>query len=116
MTVFRGLLVLFLAVFGAYTAAVVANHGIGFLQVFFGDLAAMGWPGQINLDFLIYVLLAALWIAWRHDFTPGGIALGLLALFGAVVLLPYLLWATAKAGGDLRALLLGRRRAAASSG
>lgn len=116
MTVFRGLLVLFLAVFGAYTAAVVANHGIGFLQVFFGDLAAMGWPGQINLDFLIYVLLAALWIAWRHDFTPGGIALGLLALFGAVVLLPYLLWATAKAGGDFRALLLGRRRAAASSG
>ena len=116
MTVFRLLLVLLLTVFGAYTVAVVANHGIGFLQVFFGDLTAMGWPGQINLDFLIYVLLAALWIAWRHDFTPGGIALGLLALFGAVILLPYLLWATANAGGDVRVLLLGRRRAAGTSG
>ena len=61
------------------------------------------------------VLLAALWVAWRHDFTPGGIALGLLALFGAVMLLPYLLWATANAAGDVRVLTLGRRRAAGAS-
>ena len=116
MTTFRLLLALLLVVFAAYTAAVVANHGIGFLQVFFGDLAAMAWPGQINLDFLIYVLLAALWIAWRHEFTGGGIALGVLALFGAVVLLPYLLWATANARGDVRVLLLGRQRASGASG
>ena len=113
---FRVLLALLLAVFAAYTAAVVANHGPGFPQVFFGDLAAMAWPGQINLDFLIYLLLSGLWIAWRHEFTAGGIALGLLALFGAVMLLPYLLWATANAGGDGRVLLLGRRRASGASG
>ena len=116
MTALRLLLVSLLAVFGAYTLGVVANHGIGFLQVFVGDMAAMGWPGQINLDFLIYVVLAALWIARRHEFTAGGIALGLLALFGAVMLLPYLLWATANARGDVRVLLLGRGRASGMSG
>ncbi len=115
MTTLRLLLVLLLAAFGAYTLAVVANHGIGFPQVFFGDLAAMGWPGQINLDFLIYVMLAALWIAWRHDFTAAGIVLGLFALFGAVVLLPYLLWATANARGDVRVLVLGRKRASGAA-
>ena len=116
MKTLRLLLAMLLAVLGAYTVTVVANHGPGFPQVFFGDLAAMGWPGQINLDFLIYLLLSALWVAWRHEFTPGGIALGLLALFGAVMLLPYLLWATAKARGDVRALLLGAGRASGPSG
>ena len=116
MTTLRFLLVLLLVVFGAYTVVVVASHGVGFLQVFFGDLAAMGWPGQINLDFLIYVALSGLWIAWRHDFTAAGIALGLLALFGAVMLLPYLLWATANARGDIAVLLLGRRRASGTPG
>ncbi len=52
----------------AYTTAVIANHGMGFLLVFFGDIAAMEWPGQFNMDFTLMLSLAAIWIAWRIDF------------------------------------------------
>ena len=48
----------------------------------------------------------------RHRFTPGAIALGIVAFFGGMMFLaPYLLWASAEAGGDPELMLLGRRRA-----
>ena len=59
-----------------------ANHGMGLLDVFFGDIAAMGWPGQFNLDFMGMLTLSAPWVAWRHRFSSAGLALGVLALFG----------------------------------
>lgn len=45
MDLFRALLVLMLVVLSAYTAIVIANHGINLLAVFFSDIAAMAWPG-----------------------------------------------------------------------
>jgi hypothetical protein len=60
------------------------------------------------------LLLCGLWISWRHRFTAAGLGLGLLAVLGgALFLSAYLLHASLRVGGDVRALLLGeadRRR------
>ena len=72
----------------------------------------MTWSGQFNLDFMDFLGLSGIWVAWRHQFTSGAIALGVIALFGGMMFLaPYLLWASAQAGGDARVLLLGKARA-----
>lgn len=112
MTAFRLLLVVIFVAISLYTAFVVAEHGLGLLQVFFGDIAAMGWPGQFNLDFLCFLVLSALWLAWRHHFKPPGLVLGVLGFFGgALFLSAYLLVASYRAGGDVRVLMLGPSRA-----
>lgn len=113
MTAFRVLLVAIFVVIAGYTAVVIANHGMGLLPVFFGDMAKMAWPGQFNLDFMCMLALSGLWVAWRHRFSGAGIALGLLAFFGgALFLSAYLLVASARAGGDVKELLLGTGRTA----
>ena len=116
MAALRVLLVILYIVLAGYTTAVAFEHGMNFMPVLFGQLAAVGWPGQITLDFLIYLTLSALWIAWRHRFSPGGIAMAVLAFFGAaLVTLVYVFWATLDARGDVKVLLLGRGRASGSS-
>lgn len=111
MNLFRAYLVLVVLGLGAYTLVVGSHHGWHLLPVFFGDIAAMTWPGQFNLDFLGFLSLSGLWVAWRHHFTPAGLALGLVAVFGGMMFLaPYLLWASARSGGDAGVLLLGPRR------
>lgn len=113
MTGFRVLLVVIWVTIAAYTAVVIANHGIGLLPVFFGDMARMGWPGQFNLDFLCMLMLSGLWVAWRHRFTGAGIALGLGALFGgALFLSAYLLVVSLRERGDMPRILLGPGRVA----
>lgn len=103
--------VIFLAV-AIYTGIVIANHGWNLLPIFFGDMVAMTWPGQFNFDFMGFLLLSGLWVSWRHQFSPSGIALGLLAVFGGVLFLSlYLLIASYYAEGSVRNLLLGTPRA-----
>ena len=110
MNAFRALLIVLYIVLAGYTLAVVTEHGINFVPVIFGQLGAVAWPGQITLDFLIYLTLSALWIAWRHRFSPGGIAMAVLAFFGAaLVSLVYIFWAALDAKGDMKILLLGRQ-------
>jgi hypothetical protein len=87
---------------------------MGLLKVFFGDMAAMGWPGQFNLDFMFLLLLSAIWVAWRHKFSSAGLLLGVLAVFGgSLFLTAYLLVAIGQARGNLKEVLLGKARAAA---
>ncbi|MGE5713791.1 MAG: hypothetical protein ACM32F_07930 [Betaproteobacteria bacterium] len=112
MTAFRALLIALWLILAGYTAIVIANHGTGLLRVFFGDMAAMGWPGQFNLDFMFLLLLSALWVAWRHRFSSAGLLLGVLAVFGgSLFLTAYLFVVTGQAKGDMREVLLGRARA-----
>ena len=112
MSAFRALLgVIFLSIV-AYTVVVIANHGMTLFQVFFGDVAKMGWAGQFNLDFMGFLVLSGFWLAWRHQFSPGGLALGVLGFFGgAPVLTAYLFLASLRADGDPAVLLLGPGRA-----
>lgn len=114
MTLFRLFLATCLIVITAYTSVTVANHGLNLLPVFFGDMAAMAWPGQFNLDFFCFLLLSGLWVAWRHQFSAGGLGLGLIAVFGGMPFLSaYLLIASFKTKGDIKAMLLGEARARA---
>jgi len=116
MTAFRALLITLWACIAGYTAIVMADHGLGLLPIFFGDMAKMGWPGQFNLDFMCMLTLSGLWVAWRHRFSGAGLALGVLAaFFGAFFLTAYLLLASLQAKGDVAELLLGKSRAAGKS-
>jgi hypothetical protein len=90
---------------------VISNHGPGLLEVFFGDMAAMGWPGQFNLDFMSLLALSGLWVAWRHRFSGAGLALGALAFVGGgLFLTAYLLVVSIQARGDINEVLLGKTR------
>ena len=111
MKAFRVLLaVIFITIFG-YTTVAVLNHGMGLLQVFFGDMAKMGWPGQFNFDFMCFLILSALWLSWRHHFSFIGIIFGLAGLFGgALFLSAYLFIESFRVEGDVKVLLLGKVR------
>lgn len=112
MRAFRTLLILMIATLFAYTATVGLRHGWNLFAIFFGDIAAVTWPGQFNLDFTCLLIFTGVWLAWRHHFSPTGLALGLLGVVGGTsVLAPYLLVASFRAEGDISVLLLGRARA-----
>lgn len=111
MTAFRiFLIVVFLLILG-YTGVTIANHGINLLPIFFGDMAEMGWPGQFNFDFMCFLMLSAIWVMWRHNFSGKAIGLGVFAFFGGMFFLSaYLLILSFKTDGDIKALLLGPSR------
>lgn len=112
MTAFRLMLAAMFVAILAYTAVTITNHGINLFPAFFGDLAKFGWPGQFNLDFAFMLLLGATWIAWRHGFTPTGLALALcVTTLGSLFLSAYLLVASLRAKGDVRTMLLPVRSA-----
>ncbi|MCI1143541.1 hypothetical protein MOP88_16625 [Sphingomonas sp. WKB10] len=70
MIAFRALLIAAWTALAIYTGVVIARHGMDLLPIFFGDIARMTWSGQFNADFSCFLLLSALWTAWRHHFTP----------------------------------------------
>lgn len=112
MKAFRMYLMFVIVALAGYTVIVGLRHGWNLLPIFFGDIRAMTWEGQFSCDFMSFLSLSALWLAWRHRFSPGGLLLGLLGFFGGMmVLAPYLLVASAQTNGDVKALLLGPDRA-----
>ena len=116
MALLRTFLISGLLVISAYTMIVISNHGMTLLQVFFADMARLGWPGQFNLDFFFMLLLSGLWTAWRNQFSAAGLALGLVAVFGGFPFLSiYLLVLSWQCGGDIRQMLLGPARAGAGN-
>jgi len=107
---FRILLTAMFCILTIYTGIAVAGSGWNLLGVFFGDMAKMGWPGQFNLDFMMMLALSALWVAWRHRFSPAGLGLATLAFFGgSSFLCVYLLVVSMRTGGSVRDILLGAR-------
>jgi hypothetical protein len=109
---FRILMVIFFIAIAAYTGVTISNHGWNLIPVFFGDMATMAWPGQFNFDFLCFLLLSALWISWRHNFSAAGLALGAIASVGGMLFLSaYLFIVAGQVDGDVRKLLLGEVRA-----
>ena len=113
MNAFRLFLVAIVAVVGVYTTITITQHGIDLYTVFFGDMAEMTWRGQFNVDFLCFLLLSGVWVAWRHEFTATGLVLGFAAFnLGAPFLAGYLLVQSYRANGNVSAMLLGEARAA----
>jgi len=108
MTALRLILAAFFLTIAIYTALVIPVHGLGLFPEFFGQIAAMNWQGQFNVDFSCFLILAALWVMWRHAFSPLGILLGLIASVGGMLFLSaYLLVSSFRTQGGIRALLLG---------
>ena len=108
MMIFRSFLVIVFIALCAYTVVVVAGHGLGLFGVFFGDISALGWPGQFNADFLSMLAMSALWVAWRNRFSAAGLGLATLAFFGgAPFLCVYLFVLSLKTDGDIREMLVG---------
>ena len=94
-----------------YTGVTIGAHGWNLLPIFFGDMAAMAWPGQFNFDFFTFLLLSGLWTAWRNDFTLSGIALGLIAVLGGMLFLSvYLIILSFRHQGDISEMILGAKR------
>jgi hypothetical protein len=108
MMAFRIFLIILWVALSVYTAVVVSNYGMGLLPIFFGDILAMTWPGQFNLDFMFMLALSALWVSWRHQFSTGGLALGFLAFIGgASFLTVYLFVLSYQSKGNIREILVG---------
>lgn len=111
MTAFRILLIILLTMLIGYTGVVIAHHGLGLFNIFFGDIAVMDWTGQFNLDFMIMLILSALWVVWRHQFSGIGILLSVLALLGgSLFLTTYLLILSWQSSGNMKQVLLGKGR------
>ena len=112
MILFRLFLAACLLTIVSYTGIVIADHGWNLFPLFFGDIAGMTLRGQFNLDFTGFLALSAIWVSWRHQFSPAGLVLGLVALFGGMLFLSvYLLIHTGRSRGDIKAVLLGEARA-----
>lgn len=109
MKPFRLYLVMALAGLAIYTLAVASKHGWNLLPIFFSDIADMSWSGQFNFDFMTFLGLSGIWVAWRHRFSAFGLFLGLVAFFGGMMFLgSYLLYLSFQTGGDIREMVLGR--------
>ena len=108
MTLFRNFLVLIFISIVVYTLITGLNHGWNLVPVFFGDMIAMTWRGQFNFDFMTFLMLSGLWVAWRNGFTAPAIALAVVAVFfGMLFLSGYLLYLIARTQGDMARILLG---------
>jgi hypothetical protein len=112
MAAFRIFMAVLFVAIAAYTGVTISNHGWNLIPIFFGDMATMAWPGQFNFDFLCFLLLSALWVSWRHNFSAAGLALGAIASVGGMLFLSaYLFIVAGQVDGDVRKLLLGEVRA-----
>ena len=112
MSLFRLLLVFVILAVGIYTVPVLMEHGFTLYPIFFGDIAAMGWPGQFNVDFLAMLVMSAIYVGWREGAMDGrvgrGLVLGLLAFnLGAPFLAGYLLWKS-RGKSSVRDVLVGQ--------
>lgn len=94
-----------------YTGVTIHAHGWDLLSIFFGDMATMAWPGQFNFDFFTFLLLSGLWTAWRNNFTLGGLALGLIAVFGGMLFLSIFLIILSYRHRNISEMMLGAERA-----
>jgi hypothetical protein len=102
---------MFIAIF-VYTIAAISNDGWNLVPIFVGNLLAFTWNGQFNLDFAFYLMLSGIWIAWRHNFSGAGIALGLVAsVAGMLFFAVYLFVVIGRSNNNVEALLLGEKRA-----
>lgn len=110
----KSLRVLCVALFATtflYTITVGINHGFNFAHIFIGDVLAMNWPGQFNVDFSSHLLLSGLWLAWRNKFSVQGIALGMFALIGGIHVLTGYLFIKSFQVQSIRELLAGKNEA-----
>ncbi|MDB2656929.1 hypothetical protein N9Y60_02610 [Crocinitomicaceae bacterium] len=93
-----------------YTGYVALKYGTDLFNVFFGEMLSLTWTGQFHFDFWNYLVLTAVWVAWREKFTLKAIVLAVVAhIFGLMFLAPYLLFLSFKTNGNVKEILVGDR-------
>jgi hypothetical protein len=108
MTLLRAFLITTTLIIYALSIYVIATMGINYPAVFLSDMLKLDWRTQFNTDLLIALCLFFIWVAWREGFTAKGFLLGFLFMnLGFMFGCPYLLFATYKANGNIKVLLLG---------
>lgn len=108
MKVFRVFLVAVFATVIVYTIIVGNTHGWNFLPIFFKDITAMNWAGQFNLDFSFFLIFTGLWVAWRNEFKPIGISLGLFTLVGGIPFISSYLFILSFKTNSVKEILIGK--------
>lgn len=94
-----------------YTAIAIQNDGFNFIERFQAFAFSMKWIGQFVLDFQCYLILSAIWIAWRNRFTTKSILFAIVAMIlGIIVFAPYLIYLIQKEKGDMVRVLIGNRK------
>ena len=94
-----------------YTVITIQNDGFNFLERYQEFAFSMKWMGQFALDFQCYLILSAVWIAWRNRFTTKSIIFAIIAMIlGIIVFAPYLLYLIHKENGDISKVLIGYRK------
>lgn len=108
MSVLKIFSISLLVILATYTVFVVSNQGFDFLTGFIGDIFSVTWRGQINIDFSAYLMLSALWVAWRHQFSVFGLGIAVVVMIGGMLLFaPYLIYEIARSKGEMSVLLMG---------
>ncbi|MDX2503195.1 MAG: hypothetical protein QNL62_01775 [Gammaproteobacteria bacterium] len=108
MNLLRFFLVISTVIIYVVTIYAVTTKGYNWPAVYFGDLLHLDWRTQFNTDFLIHLFFLATWISWREGFNTKGFIFGFLSIFmGGMFGFPYILYATYKAKGDPKKILLG---------
>ncbi len=75
-----------------FTYLAVASHGLDWPSIAVGDILALNWRSQFDIDFIIHLLLMATWVSWRERFSPKGLIYGLLSIvLGGMFSFPYLI-------------------------
>lgn len=93
-----------------YTVIAIQNDGVNFLQRALEFASSGKWMGQFALDFQCYLMLSALWIAWRNKYSGGSVVTALFAMIlGIIVFAPYLFYLVVKEKGNLSKVLIGDR-------
>lgn len=106
----KGLLIIQTLGLIIYTVIAIQNDGANFLARAQEFATSMSWMGQFALDFQCYLILSALWIAWRDKFSLKSIVIALVAMIlGIIVFAPYILYLLSKEKGDLKKILIGNR-------
>lgn len=93
-----------------YTVIAIKNDRGNFLIRAQEFVLSLKWIGQFTLDFNCYLVLSALWIAWRNKFSGQSIAVAIMAMIlGILVFAPYLLYLISVEKGNLKTVLIGKR-------
>ena len=109
MTLLRILLILSTVAIYLLTYFALVSQGANWPAIAISDIQALNWRSQFDVDFLIHLLLLAIWISWREGFTPKGHVFGFLSIIlGGMFSFPYLIHASYIAKGNPAKILLGK--------
>lgn len=92
----------------ALTTTAILSQGWNWPAVAIGDLLDLNWRSQFDFDFIIHLLLLAVWVVWREGANARAYLFGFLSvIMGGMFSFPYLIYAMIQAKGKPEAFLLG---------